>query len=210
MVLLVSPLPGKGGREMGEGPGVRALRGSTAQGQRVPLTLEQAPGFKVTSMADDETGPEPGEQLLRAGEVARRTGLSKDALRFYERRGLLAPPRRLTNNYRVYPSETVERVLWIRRVLAAGFTIDELARILAERDRGGIPCRQVRTLGEAKLAEVEERLRELTALRDGLRELLADWDARLAAAPPGTRAGLLDSLRDDPPLPTRTLQEKRR
>jgi MerR family copper efflux transcriptional regulator len=162
--------------------------------------------------ADDETGPEPDEQPLRAGEVARRTGVSKDALRFYERRGLLAPPRRLANNYRVYPPGTVERVRWIRRVLAAGFTIDELARILAERDRGGIPCRQVRTLGEAKLVDVEERLKELTTLRDGLRELLADWDERLAAAAPGTRAGLLDALRRDPnpPHPTTTKVTKER
>jgi MerR family transcriptional regulator, copper efflux regulator len=154
--------------------------------------------------ADDETGLETDGQLLRAGEVARRTGVSKDALRFYERRGLLAPPRRLANNYRVYPPGTVERVRWIRRVLAAGFTIDELSRILAERDRGGIPCRQVRALGQAKLAEVEERLRELTVLRDGLRVLLADWDDRLAAAAPGTRAGLLDTLRRDPNPPNPT------
>ncbi|HEY2740473.1 MAG TPA: heavy metal-responsive transcriptional regulator [Thermoanaerobaculia bacterium] len=149
---------------------------------------------------------DPDEQPLQAGEVAKRTGVSKDALRFYERRGLLAPPRRLANNYRVYPAGTVERVLWIRRVLAAGFTIDELARILAERDRGGIPCRQVRALGEAKLAEVEARLRELTDLRDGLREMLADWDDRLAGAPPGTRAGLLDSLQGT----TNTTKEKPR
>jgi MerR family transcriptional regulator, copper efflux regulator len=141
-------------------------------------------------MADDETDG----QLLQAGEVARRAGVSKDTLRFYEQRGLLAPPQRRSNNYRAYPAGTVERVLWIRRVLAAGFTIDELARILAERDRGGIPCRSVRALGAAKLAEVEERLRELTILRDGLRVLLADWDVRLAAAGPNTRAGLLEAL----------------
>ena len=141
-------------------------------------------------MADDETD----EQLLQAGEVARRAGVSKDTLRFYEQRGLLAPPQRRSNNYRAYSTGTVERVLWIRRVLAAGFTIDELARILAERDRGGIPCRSVRALGAAKLAEVEERLRELTVLRDSLRAILADWDVRLAAAGPGERAGLLEAL----------------
>jgi DNA-binding transcriptional MerR regulator len=119
-------------------------------------------------------------------------------LRFYEQRGLLAPPRRRSNNYRAYPAGTVERVLWIRRVLAAGFTIEELSRILAERDRGGIPCRSVRALGAVKLAEVEERLRELTVLRDGLRVLLADWDVRLAAAGPGARAGLLEALVSSP------------
>ena len=88
----------------------------------------------------------PSERPLQAGELARRTGVSKDALRFYERSGLLPRPERLPNNYRVYPSRAVERVLWIRRVLAAGFTVEELSRILAERERGGVPCRQVRDL----------------------------------------------------------------
>jgi MerR family copper efflux transcriptional regulator len=137
----------------------------------------------------------PSERPLQAGELARRTGVSKDALRFYERAGLLPRPERLPNNYRVYPAESVERVLWIRRVLAAGFTVEELGRILAERDRGGAPCRRVRDLGAAKLAEMDERLRELRAVREALQSLLEDWDRRLAAVGPGERAGLLDSLR---------------
>jgi MerR family copper efflux transcriptional regulator len=140
----------------------------------------------------------PSERPLRAGELARRTGVSKDTLRFYEREGLLPRPERLPNNYRVYAPEAVERVLWIRRVLAAGFTVEELSRILAERDRGGIPCRRVRDLGAAKLAEMDERLREMQAARDALDFLLRDWDRRLAAAGPRERAGLLDSLREPP------------
>ncbi len=140
----------------------------------------------------------PSERFLQAGELARRTGVSKDTLRFYEREGLLARPERLPNNYRVYSPEAVERVLWIRRVLAAGFTVGELSRILAERDRGGVPCRKVRDLGAAKLAEMEERLRDLQAARDTLESLLEDWDRRLAGTAPGEQARLLDSLREPP------------
>jgi DNA-binding transcriptional MerR regulator len=152
------------------------------------------------SMADETLG-----QPLKAGELARLVGVSKDTLRFYERKGLLPRPERLSNGYRVYPPEAVERVLWIRRVLAAGFTVDELARILAERNRGGIPCRKVRDLGAEKLVAVEDQVRELTLLRDSLRELLADWDRRLAEAGPDRRAGLLDALagRDPRPGPSR-------
>ena len=134
------------------------------------------------------------DRLLKAGEIAQRAGVSKDTLRFYERRGLLPCPGRTSNNYRAYPPETVARILWIRKILAAGFTVDELARVLAERDRGGIPCRKVRDLGVAKLAALEDRLRELQGLRDNLRELLADWDRRLEEAGPDRRARLLDSL----------------
>jgi DNA-binding transcriptional MerR regulator len=138
----------------------------------------------------------PCEPPLQAGELARRTGVSKDALRFYERAGLLPRPERRPNNYRVYPYETVERVLWIRRVLAAGFTVEELSHILAERDRGGIPCQRVRDLGAAKLTEMDQRLRELQAARDTLQSLMEDWDHRLLEAGPGERAGLLESLRE--------------
>ncbi|MEA2601590.1 MAG: hypothetical protein QOF89_2582 [Acidobacteriota bacterium] len=141
----------------------------------------------------------PSERPLQAGELSRRTGVSKDALRFYERQGLLPRPERLPNNYRVYPPEAVARVLWLRRVLAAGFTVEELSRILAERERGGAPCRKVRDLGVVRLAETEERLRELEAARDSLRDLLEDWDRRLAAVAPGERAGLLESLPPEPP-----------
>lgn len=142
---------------------------------------------------------ETSERPLQAGELARRVGVSKDALRFYEKKGLLPRPERLANNYRVYPPGAVERVLWIRRILAAGFTVDELAEILAERERGGIPCRKVRALGASKLAEIEDRLRDLEAARDTLRDLLRIWDLRLSETGPGERAGLLESL---PPLST--------
>jgi MerR family transcriptional regulator, copper efflux regulator len=156
-------------------------------------------------MVDDT----PAERPLRAGELARRTGVTKDTLRFYERAGLLPRPERLPNNYRVYPAGAVERVLWIRRVLAAGFTVEELARILAERERGGVPCRKVRDLGAAKLAEVEERLQELEAARNALRALLKDWDRRLAEAGPGKLAGLLETLPETPRQETRKRKEIR-
>jgi DNA-binding transcriptional MerR regulator len=154
----------------------------------------------MAESAPAETAP------LSIGELARRTEVSRDTLRFYERRGLLEAPERRANGYRFYPPEAIERVVWIRRVLAAGFTIDELASILAERRKDGAPCRRVRALGAAKLAELEERRRELEAASAVLRELLAEWDERLAATAPGERAGLLDALvaRNPPaaPLPS--------
>ncbi|HEV8579375.1 MAG TPA: MerR family transcriptional regulator [Thermoanaerobaculia bacterium] len=154
----------------------------------------------------DET---PAERPLRAGELARRTGVSKDTLRFYERQGLLPRPERLANNYRLYPAAAVERVLWIRRVLAAGFTVAELSRILAQREHGGIPCREVRELGAIKLAALEERLRELAATRDALQSILAEWDLRLAEAAPGERARLLESMPEMPRQGQRKTKEIR-
>jgi len=132
--------------------------------------------------------------MLRSGEVARRAGVSTDTLRHYERRGLIPPPARQENRYRAYAPETVERVLLIQRALSIGFTLDELGRILKNRDRGGTPCRQVRELAARKLSELDQRLVDLQNVRKELQELLAVWDDRLSRTPEGQRAGLLDAL----------------
>jgi hypothetical protein len=85
-------------------------------------------------------------------------------------------------------------VLLIQRALVVGFTLDELARVLRERERGEAPCRGVRDLVAGRLGDLDARLRELTALRRELRQLLATWDRTLAATPAGRPAHLLQSL----------------
>lgn len=135
---------------------------------------------------------------MRAGELAKAAGVSTDTLRHYERKGVLPAPRRAANGYREYAHESLERVLLVRRALAVGFTLDELARILRARDRGIAPCREVRALAASKLSLVETRLRELMVLRDELSATLDEWDSRLAKTAKGERAGLLETLAAPP------------
>src|SRR5215213_5475046 len=96
-----------------------------------------------------------------SGELARLAGVSTDTLRHYERKGVLPVARRLNNGYRKYPADSLDRVRLVRRALAVGFTLDELARFLKARDRGQAPCREVRALAEEKLADLESRLKEM-------------------------------------------------
>lgn len=131
---------------------------------------------------------------MRSGELARAAGVSSDTLHHYERRGLLALPKRLPNGYRSYPPEALPRVLLIQRALAVGFALEELARILRARDRGQPPCREVRALAARKLADVEEQIETLVAFRATLRRTLADWDRKLEKGRPGHPARLLESL----------------
>src|SRR5262249_34915889 len=133
---------------------------------------------------------------LRIGIVARAAGLSPDAIRHYERKGLLSVAERTEGGYRVYRDEDLRRVRVIQAALAAGFTIDELARIFAERRAGRAPCRRVRSLAEEKLARVDAQLAELRGLRKALARTLGDWDRRLGATPAGRPAGLLEALAD--------------
>jgi DNA-binding transcriptional MerR regulator len=134
------------------------------------------------------------KSFYRSGELAKLAGVSSDTLRHYERKGVLARPFRGANGYRQYPANALQRVRLIRRALAVGFTLDELAAVLSVRDSGGAPCAEVRALAAVKLSEVETRLRELVDLRHELRALLKDWDNRLIHRAPGERARLLESL----------------
>lgn len=73
---------------------------------------------------------------LSVGELARLAGVSTDSVRHYERKGVIARPVRAANGYHLYPQSTLPRVQLVRRALAVGFTLDELARVLAIRERG--------------------------------------------------------------------------
>jgi DNA-binding transcriptional MerR regulator len=136
----------------------------------------------------------PPTRPLRSAALARLAGVSADTLRLYEQKGLLPSPRRSPNGYREYPPEAEKRVRLIRRAVALGFTLDELAGIVKVRDRGGVPCASVRALAAEKLAIIEARLAEMQDARDRLRGVLAHWDGLLAATPGGARAALLDAL----------------
>jgi DNA-binding transcriptional MerR regulator len=121
-------------------------------------------------------------------------GVSSNTLRHYERMGLLPRPLRSRNGYREFPISAFDRVLLVQRALRLGFTLRELARILRIRDKGGAPCREVRSLASDKLEEVESQLNQLTMLRDELRSILRDWDELLNGKASVERAGLLESL----------------
>jgi DNA-binding transcriptional MerR regulator len=105
-------------------------------------------------------------RAISPSELARLTGVSTDTLRHYERKGVLGIPARSQGGYRLYPPEAVGRVRLVRRALAIGFTLHDLAAALSERARGGTPCRSVRALVAERLAELETRLRDLAELRD--------------------------------------------
>lgn len=138
---------------------------------------------------------------FRSGDLARLVGVSPDTLRLYERKGLFARPPRSASGYRSYPPEVVERVRLIRAALSIGFTIDELAEVLALRDGGGAPCLQVRDLAGAKVKNLERHIHELVELRDELRKVLKQWDAALKKTPASKRAGLLEALAAAPHAP---------
>jgi DNA-binding transcriptional MerR regulator len=102
---------------------------------------------------------------MRIGEVADRSGVSVDTVRFYERVGVLAPPARTPSGYRDYAGDTVERIRLTRELQAVGFTLADVVDALAAHDAGGATCESERWRLDAALSRVDAKLAELGALR---------------------------------------------
>ena len=125
--------------------------------------------------------PDTGaEQTYQIGEVSALTTLSRDTLRYYERKGLLEHPGRTSGGFRVYSQSTLERLRFIKRAQAVGFSLDEIRQLVTFDGHGLEQCSRVRNLVAAKLAELDERLTELRAFRRSLVGSLRECDATLA------------------------------
>ena len=112
---------------------------------------------------------EEGRRMLKIGEVSKRSGVGIEALRFYEKSGLLDKPSRTYGGYRVYGAEVLERLAFIKRAQALGFSLEEIGRVLDDARKGQSPCDEVREIVRRRMEELDERLRELHRYRKELK-----------------------------------------
>ncbi len=113
---------------------------------------------------------------LKIGEVAQRSGIGIEALRFYERSGVLGKPPRMANGYRLYDKSVLNRLAFIKKAQTLGFSLDEIRRIIAESRTGESPCEEVREIMRRRLTELDERMREMRRYRKELAATLSIWD----------------------------------
>ena len=102
---------------------------------------------------------------LKIGEVAKRAGVTVDAVRFYERRGVLPPAERQPSGYRNYTDETVERIRLTKSLQALGFTLEEVVDALGRLDTGDATCASERWRFEQVLERIDAKLAELRRVR---------------------------------------------
>lgn len=105
---------------------------------------------------------------MQIGELAQLTGTSTKAIRYYEDIGVLPEARRASNGYRVYDEDAVDRLSFIKDAQATGLSLDEIAAILEQRERGEATCDHVVKLLERHLERIEDRIQQLTATRSAL------------------------------------------
>lgn len=114
------------------------------------------------------------EPAFRAGEAARRAGVGVETLRYYERRGLIPPPARRPSGQREYTLEEIRLVRAIKMAQRLGFTLAQTKEIVrVTRRRGGHDPAILREQVEAKLREVDDRIRGLELMRAELRAVIA-------------------------------------
>lgn len=107
--------------------------------------------------------------FLQIGELAKRTTLSIDAIRFYEKRQLLPKPPRSTGGFRLYSTDDLERLLFIRQIHGLGFSLREIRELVELRTRKVDVCETVRELLKHKLILIRAKRRELEELEAQLR-----------------------------------------
>jgi MerR family mercuric resistance operon transcriptional regulator len=107
------------------------------------------------------------------GQVAERSGIGIETVRFYERKGLIADPPRTDSGYRQYPEDVVVRLRFIRRAKELGFALKEILELLSLRVNPDTTCADVRKQAEFKISDVEERIRALRRIKTALTRLAA-------------------------------------
>ncbi len=107
-------------------------------------------------------------ETLRTGEVAARAGVNIQTLRYYERRGLIPEPERRASGYRGYPSDAVHIIRFIKRAQELGFTLAEIEELLRMRSDQTASCAEVRAAAQAKIDNIDLRIRSLRAMKRAL------------------------------------------
>jgi MerR family transcriptional regulator, copper efflux regulator len=130
---------------------------------------------------------------LTIGGLAQQAGVTLEAIRFYERRGLVPPPPRSKSGYRVYPPETAKRLRFIKRAQELGFSLKEIKELLALRVSPTAKGSEVLKRTAAKIQDIEAKIRTLAAMKDAL--------ANLADRCPGgcsaSKCPILDAFEDE-------------
>lgn len=129
---------------------------------------------------------------LTIGKVAGQADVGVETVRFYEREGLIDDPPRRESGYRQYPQGTVSRIRFIRRARELGFSLKEIRELLSLRASPLSQCADVRRRVEAKIEDIELKVRTLQRMKKALAKLAAACSGR----GPATECPILDCLED--------------
>lgn len=124
------------------------------------------------------------DERLKIGDVAAQSGLSVKTVRYYEEIGLLSPTViRSESGYRLFEESVLTRLAFVKRAQSLGLSLSEIGEILKIRDRGELPCEEVKQHLALKVEEITEQIKALELLRYELQGLLNHWQDSPSLAP---------------------------
>ena len=109
---------------------------------------------------------------MNIGEASKQSGLPPKTIRYYEDRGLIAPPARAENGYRDYNDTDVHKLRFVRHSRGLGFSVDECSQLLSLYEDKGRQSADVKVIAQKHLTEIDEKIRELPELRSTLHHLV--------------------------------------
>ena len=110
---------------------------------------------------------------LRTAQLANEGGVNVETIRYYERHGLLPRPPRTASGYRIFSEDAVKRLRFIKHAQALGFSLKEIKELLDIQVKRNSSCADVRRKAQAKIADVDEKIRHLQAIRRSLVKITA-------------------------------------
>jgi MerR family copper efflux transcriptional regulator len=131
--------------------------------------------------------------MLSIGQVAKQTGVTVETLRFYEKQGLIETPRRTGSGYRQYPQATLKRVRFIQNAKEVGFTLKDIAELLALRQEPGTSCPDIKLRASLKIEEVEQKIRDLSRIREALARMIV----KCSSEGPVSQCPILEELDEE-------------
>jgi MerR family mercuric resistance operon transcriptional regulator len=108
---------------------------------------------------------------LTIGKVAEQTGCHIETIRYYEKENLLPPPGRSAGGHRLYTSDLIERLVFIRRSRELGFSMQEIRELLSVVDGHHVSCERVKNLADTHLNDIRSKISDLRRMETTLREL---------------------------------------
>lgn len=134
-------------------------------------------------------------ETLTRGELAKRCEVNSETIRYYEQQGLIPKPARTVANYRIYGEDTVRRVRFVKRAQELGFTLREIKDLFSLRAAPKARCADVYQRAQAKIQNIDEKIRTLQAMRRALSKLMAECEGRGGIS----ECPILEALEDDEP-----------
>lgn len=116
--------------------------------------------------------------MYSIGQIAKKSGISIETIRYYEKEGLLEKPHRKESGYRQYNDNVIERLSFIQQAKSLGFTLAQINELLSLEVKQGTTSKDIKNIAQSKLVDIEEKIKMLKKMQKTLKELVTQCNGK--------------------------------